>query len=109
MLPSFIVKALISCCFSNKEEKILCKRNIAAIFSAGIITVGLYYLTDVVVMAISSATNLSEIIEKLRISSFWLTGLYYAPANLIQAVVSGIIFVLIALALDKSEIKNKLR
>lgn len=109
MLPSFVVKALIVLCFSNRTKKLLCKRNVTGTVFAGIITVTLYYITDVFVTAISTSANFAEFTERLGKASLWIVSAYYAPANLIQAVVSAIIFVLVALALDKSKIKSLLR
>lgn len=79
IIPTIIIKALMAACFTSKSKKMLCKRNIAAIFFAGIIcTVG-YYITEVILL-----------------SGNFMAPLMAVPMGLIQPVASGILYAVIA-------------
>lgn len=92
VIPTIIIKALIVLPFVltyKKEEKILtCKSALFTILS-GVISIFGYCLTDVILFGMGSL--LPDIV-----------------GNLVQSVGSAILFVVLALALDKIKIKNKL-
>lgn len=89
---TIIVKALIAIPFviaSKNSEKIFSLKSALMTIPAGIITVGGYFVADL-------------IIDK----SYAIIDI---PGNVIQAVGSAIIFVVIALAFDATKIKKKIK
>lgn len=90
VIPTIIIKPLLVPFFSCSSEKILCTRNVIAIFIAGIVGIFGYFLA-----------------EGLIYGSF-IAALAAVPLQLIQSIGSGFIFIVIAYALDKIRIKEKL-
>lgn len=90
-IPTMIIKPLLVIAFTYKSEKIICKRNIIALFISGIVGVAGYFIADCI-MGVSFMAKLAML-----------------PIDMIQPVASGAAFVFIALALDKINIKNKLK
>lgn len=89
---TIVVKALIAVPFvlaSKNSEKIFNLKSALMTIPAGIITVGGYFVADL-------------IIDK----SYAIIDI---PGNIIQAVGSAIIFAVIALAFDATKIKNKIK
>ena len=76
-------------CRKHKSSKILSKQTVLITFASGIITIFGYFVTECILYSVASAT-LSLI------------------GNTIQAVASGIIFVIIAKATDKINLKSKI-
>lgn len=89
VLPTVIIKAATAACFSRRNEKMVCVRNLIALVPAAVICVGGYYLA-------------SGIIYGDFIAAF-----ADVPSNLIQSVGSSILFVLLGLALDRMGFKKK--
>lgn len=88
---SIIVKVLIALPFvlvNKKSEKILTPLTICLTIPSGIITVGGYFVGDLI---INKAYAVADI-----------------PMNIVQAVGSAIIFAIIALAFDTAKLKKKL-
>ena len=88
---TFIAKALMAFVFamaSKNSAKILTKKTAFATIPCGIITVVAYFITDLIIGEGYALTNI--------------------PGNLIQGVASGVIFIILALALDKSKIKTRI-
>ena len=87
-----IIKALIAIPFlivyNKKESKLLNLKSALMTVPSGIITVGGYFAAD---MLIDKAYAVVDI-----------------PGNVIQAVGSAVVFVILAFAFDKSKIKNKI-
>lgn len=93
-IPTMIIKMLnaipfMLVCRKHKSSKILSKHTILMTFASGIITIFGYFVTECILYSVASAT-LSLI------------------GNTIQAVASGIIFVIIAKATDKINLKSKI-
>lgn len=88
-LPTFLIKAAMVLCFSAAKDKIITKRNIGAVFFAGIICVSGYYMTEVFFYH-SFVSPLVEI-----------------PANLLQAGASAVAFLLLGSALDGVQLKSR--
>ena len=83
IIPTLIIKSLMALMFTSKGNKLLCKRNVLATIFAGIIcTVG-YYTAEVIL----AGNFISPLISTLQ--------------GLIQPVVSGIIYAVIASVIDK--------
>ena len=87
-----IIKALIAVPFliiyKKGDSKLLTVKSALMTLPAGVITVGGYFIAD---MIIDKAYAVVDI-----------------PGNIIQAVGSAVVFIIIALAFDKSKIKNTL-
>lgn len=93
-IPTMIIKMLnaipfMLVCRKYKSSKILSKQTVLMTFVSGIITIFGYFVTECILYSVSSAT-------------LSLLG------NTIQAVASGIIFVIIAKATDKINLKSKI-
>jgi uncharacterized repeat protein (TIGR04002 family) len=88
-LPTFIIKSAMVLCFTSAGKKIITKRNIAAAVFAGVICVGGYYLTEVIIY-----------------NSF-ISPLVEIPANIIQAGSSAAIYLLVGNAFDRMNIRNR--
>lgn len=85
-----IIKALMAAMFTAKRDKLLCKHNALALIPAALIcTVG-YYLA-----------------ESIMTGNF-VVGLASSPLNLIQSAGSSALYVLLALAFDKANLKQKI-
>lgn len=108
IIPTMIVKALLVVSFSSKQNKILTKRNIVALFVASIITTVGYYVAEVVLISISSAGSDGALFEYLLSPVPWSTALYTIPGSITQAIGSALVFIPTAIALDKINIKNKI-
>lgn len=89
IIPTLIIKAVIALYFTNKKDKIICKRNVIAIFIAGITSLVLYGLTSFIFYG-----NIMAVILEL-------------PLNSLQPIASGILFVLVGTAFDKAKLKSR--
>ncbi len=90
-IPTAVIKSLnaLPFVFFCKKSKILCKQTISMTIVSGIITILGYFVTECILYSVASAT-LSIL------------------GNTIQAVASGIIFIIMAHALDKINFKSKI-
>jgi uncharacterized repeat protein (TIGR04002 family) len=88
IIPTLIIKALLTLPFSCKSDTILTKRNITMVVPAGIITVAGYF--SAVWILFDRATA--------------ITAVY---GDVIQAIGSAVLFVVFAAALDKAKFKQK--
>lgn len=93
-IPTAIIKTLNTLpfaivCKKHKSNKILCKKTILMTIVSGVITILGYFVAECILYSVASAT-LSII------------------GNTIQAVASGIIFIIMATALDKINFKSKI-
>ena len=87
---SVIIKALTALLFTYKGKRILCPRNLLALFPAALLCVGGYYLY-----------------ESLIYSNF-LSPLSGIPASIMQSASSSAIFVALGITIDKMNFKSKL-
>lgn len=87
---SIIIKALVVVLFTNKNKKIVCKRNLFALIISGVITLLGYYLYDAIF-----------------ISNF-IVALSGILGYIIQSVLSGILFAIIGATFDKMNIRSKI-
>lgn len=90
VVPTVIIKALMAAMFSAKQEKVLGKRNALAMIPAALICLVGYYLAESIIMG------------------NFLVGLPSAPLTLIQSAGSSALYVLLALAFDKANLKQKI-
>jgi uncharacterized repeat protein (TIGR04002 family) len=89
VIPTLIIKPLLTLLFTYKNSKIICKRNIVAIFLAGIVGVSLY---DVAFGFISHSV---------------ISALLDLPMLVLQPIASGILFVILGSAFDRIKIKQR--
>ncbi|HCB91585.1 MAG TPA: TIGR04002 family protein [Ruminococcaceae bacterium] len=89
-LPTLVIKAAMALCFSAAGASIVTRRNAVATAAAGLICVGGYYLTEV-----------------LLCRSF-VVPVASVPANLVQAAASAAIYLLAGRALDRVKLKSSL-
>lgn len=108
IIPTMIIKALLVIPFNSKTNKLLSKRNIAALFIASAITVVGYYISEVVLLSISSTGSADMFFDHLFSPVPWSAALYTIPGNIAQAISSALVFILTAIALDKINIKGKI-
>lgn len=91
-LASVIIKVLIALPFviiSNRGERLLTPLTALLTLAGGIITVLGYFIADLVLYRAGAIADI--------------------PANLIQAAGSAVVFTLLALALDKADIKKRFK
>lgn len=81
---SFIIKGATAFFFTSRGKKILCAKNFIAIAIAAVICVGGYYVWAAIFISGSWAAPVSELFP-----------------NLMQTVVSGVLYVVIALVFDR--------
>lgn len=89
-IPTMIIKPLTALWFTNQGEKMLNRRNVIAMFGAGAVSIGGYYLAECLMYG------------------NWVAPLAGMWGNLIQAIGSGILFSVMALAVDRASLKQKL-
>ena len=99
ILPTFIIKALMALCFTNKTEKIMCLKNIIGAVLASIVLIGGYYLAEIIILLLAGGSDLSAAMT---------VAMAEIPGNILQAVSSGIIFIALATTMDKISLRQKL-
>lgn len=91
-IPSMILKVLIAVPFvliSKKSDKLLSLRTALFTVISGVITIFGYFITDLIVYREGAVADL--------------------PANVIQAVGSAVVFIILAFALDRADIKTRFK
>ena len=88
IIPTFIIKACVAACFSNKTARVLCVRNLIAVAASSVITVGGYFAAYVIFYGFAGA----------------LVNLY---GDLGQAAASAAVFAAAGAAADKIKLKIK--
>ncbi len=85
---TLVIKMLLVVCFTNKKDTVLCVRNYIAAAICLVITMVGYFFSEVILYG------------------SW--GAYVGmPWNLIQALISGVVYIIIGLALDKMKVKER--
>lgn len=90
-IPTMIIKPLTVIWFTSKEDKLFNKRNIVAVILAGVVSIVGYYLAQVI------------------LTGNWVASLLGIWGNIVQAIGSGIIFLIMAVAIDKVSLKKRLK
>jgi len=85
---TFVIKACVAACFTNKKAKILCVKNFIAIITASIITIAGYGASYVILFGRGG-----------------LTGVY---GDFIQVTSSAVIFIAVGTAIDKANLRDKM-
>lgn len=90
VLPTLIVKALVCLPFTSKSQRVLCGRNIAAIFISGFLSPALYGVANVIFTG-TAAAFLPQFL-----------------GTLVQAVGSGLVFAVLAYGVDRVGLKKRM-
>lgn len=90
MPATVIIKSLAAACFTNAHPKLLCRRNLLALLAGAVLCMGGYYLAEVI------------------LTGSWAGPLVSVSANGIQGLGSAVLYVIMAAALDRSHLKNRL-
>ena len=90
IIPTAIIKIASALCFSSKTKKIISARNIIACILSAILCVGGYYVAEVIILGFDLVVPLASV-----------------PFNLIQAVSSIAIFLVLGAVFDKTNLRNK--
>lgn len=94
-----VIKAVMVLAFTAKNERLLCRRNAVAPLIAGVIGVVGYYIAEVVILRLSGGT----------LATAGVAALAAVPFNAMQEVAGGVAFILLAAALDRLDIKKRLK
>lgn len=94
-----VIKAAMVLAFTAKKERFLCRRNALAPLLAGVVGVVGYYVAEVVILWASGGA----------LATACVTAVAAVPFNALQEVAGGVAFLLLAAALDRLEIKKRLR
>ena len=97
-LPTAIIKSLMVLPFTARREGLLCRRNVLALVPAGLIGVAGYAAAETVILLLSG----SALPAALGGAAATLL------PNTVQETAGGLLFILLALALDRVKIKQRL-
>ena len=87
-----IIKAAMAACFTSRKETVLCRRNVLACIGAGVVCIVGYYLAEWMLYG-NPLTPLMSI----------------ATGGLVQSGGGAALFLLVGLALDRAQVKKRLR
>ena len=87
VLPTLVIKALIVLPFTSRGERILCRRNVTAVFIAGVFSPAAYALAGCVLTG-----TLTSFVPQFL-------------GTLVQGIGSGALFLVIAPAMDTVKVK----
>ena len=90
MIATIIIKMAIALPFTSKNTKIICPRNVIAIFVSGIISTIGYAVAEGIMFG------------------NWVAAFSGFAGSAIQSGGSAILFIIVGFALDKCDIKNKI-
>jgi uncharacterized membrane protein len=86
-----VIKAATALFFTNRSDKIICKRNLLALIPAFVICVGGYYTYEAL------------------ITGNWISPALGIPGYVTQVILSSLTFLVLGTALEKAGIKSKQR
>lgn len=96
--PTMAIKALTALVFSSAGERIIRRRNFAALIPAAAICVGGYYIAGAL-LALASGSDPAAAFG---------AALADVPTNLLQTAMSAALYIPLGLALDKMQFKSRL-
>ncbi|MGN8895372.1 TIGR04002 family protein [Flavonifractor sp. HCP28S3_F3] len=91
VVPTVVIKALVALLFTEKGERILMPRNIGAVFGAAVLSPTAYGLSACLLLG-----NVNAFVPQFL-------------GTLVQGIGSGVLFAVLALALDRAGIKARMR
>lgn len=89
VIPTLLIKPMMALFFTYRQPKILCRRNVTAIFVAGILGVAGY-----------------DVASGIMFHNF-IAPLLELPLDIIQPIASGILFAVLGGAFDKMNLKHR--
>lgn len=89
IIPTVLIKSLMTLSLTSKSSRIITKRNLLAVIPGAVFTVGGYYVAEVIIY-----------------NCGWAVPLASVPFNIVQAAGSALLFIAIGFALDKADIKK---
>jgi len=92
------IKAVMALTFTAENPRLMGRRNAVAPVLAGMVCVGGYYVAEVILLCFDMPLSVAA-----------GSALVSVPFNGVQALASGICFVVLALALDKLDVKKRLQ
>ena len=95
---TIVIKAVMVLAFTAKKEQFFCLRNALAPLLAGAVGVAGYYVAEVAILWLSGGA----------LAASCVTAVAAIPFNAMQEVVGGVAFLLLALALDRLQLKKRL-
>ena len=98
LIYTVIIKAVNAVFFSAKGDKLLTRRNALMTIPSGLVTIVGYSLSKLIRQLLAGDSMQSAVANAL----------WKVPENSIQAVASALIFIVIAVALDKAQIKKRM-
>lgn len=98
-LPTIIIKSVMVLPFTAKNPKLLCRRNWLAPLVSGCVCVGGYFLAEIAILMLSGSA----------LAAAAGGALVSVLPNTMQAVSGMVGFVLLALAMDRLDLKNRLK
>ena len=96
---TIVIKVLMVLAFTAKKERFLCGRNALATVIAGMVCVAGYFGAEVLILCLSGS----------GVGAAVGAGLLSAPFNGIQALASAVCFLVLAAALDRLQLKQRLQ
>ena len=98
LIYTVIIKAVNAVFFSAKSDRLLTKRNALMTIPSGLVTVVGYSISKLIRLLLAGDSFRSALVNAL----------WKMPENSIQAVASALIFIAIAAAFDKADIKKRM-
>lgn len=98
IIYTVIIKAINAVFFSSKGDKLLTKRNALMTIPSGLVTVVGYSISKLIRVLLAGGS-----IQVALVDALWKM-----PENSIQAVASALIYIVVAIALDKADIKKRM-
>lgn len=93
-----IIKALNALFFSSKSDRLLTRRNALMTIPSGLVTIVGYSISKFIRVLLAGGTMQVALVDAVR----------KIPENTVQAVGSAAIFILVAIALDRADIKKRM-
>lgn len=90
-LPTLVIKGVVAACFSNRTETIFCPRNLIGVGLATLISPTLYGLAQA------------------GMAGTWAAFPVQFAGTLVQGLFSGVLFLILAPALDRARLKERLK
>lgn len=98
IIYTVIIKAINAVFFSSKGDKLLTKRNALMTIPSGLVTVVGYSISKLIRVLLAGGSFQVALVDAL----------WKMPENSIQAVASALIYIVVAIALDKADIKKRM-
>lgn len=95
---TIVIKALNALFFSSKSDRLLTRRNALMTIPSGLVTIVGYSISKFIRVLLAGGSVQVAVVDALR----------KIPENAVQAAGSAAIFILVAVALDKADIKKRM-